>query len=63
MSVLKHFAVVSNTGKLFHRIGDATVKHLSPCVTVRDVDTNNSSVDEPDLSVLVTFLWFNSCSK
>ena len=51
---VKHFAVLSDTGKLFQRIGDATAKHRSPCVTVLDVGTNYSSVDEPDLSVLVT---------
>ena len=46
---VKDFAVLSDTGTLFHRIGDATVKHLSPCVTVLDVGTNNSSVDEPEV--------------
>ena len=51
------------SGKLFHRIGDATAKHLSPCITVLDVGTNNSSVDEPDLSVLVTLMWFISCTS
>ena len=60
---VKDFAVLTDTGKLFHRICDATVKHLSPCVTVIDVGTDNSSVDTPDVSVLVTFLWFISCTK
>ena len=32
------------------------MKHRSPCVTVLDVGTNNSSVNEPDLSVLVSDL-------
>ena len=35
---------------------DATVKHRSQCVTVLDVSTNNSSVNEPDLSVIVSDL-------
>ena len=38
---VKHFAVLSDTGKLIQRVGDATVKHRSPCVSVLDVGTNN----------------------
>ena len=60
---VRHFAVLSDTGKLFQRVGDATVKHRSPCITVRDGGTDNRSVDDPDLSVLETFRWCNSCTN
>ena len=55
--------MLSDTGKLFQIVGDATVKHRSPCVTVRDGGTDNRSVDDPDLSVLETFRRCNSCTK
>ena len=45
------------------RVGDATEKHRSPCVTVREGGTDNRSVDDPDLSVLETVLLCNSCTK
>ena len=60
---VRHFAVLSDTGKLFQRVGDATEKHRSPCVTVREGGTDNRSVDDPDLSVLETVLLCNSCTK
>ena len=56
------FTVLYGNGELFHGIGDATDKHMSPCVTVLDVGTNKSYIDKPDLSVLFTFMWLISCT-
>ena len=48
----KHFMALSDTGKVFHNIGDATVKQLSPCVTVSM--SAQSSVLSMSLTITIT---------
>ena len=47
---MRFTVLMSDIGKYFHITGDAIAKHqavsLSTCITVLDVGTNKSSVDE-----------------